>query len=282
MPYRMERFQAVDGIALHANVWLPSDPVRAVMLLVHGIVEHSGRYSELARRLNEGGCGVYGLDLRGHGRSEGKRLWIERFEQYVEDVSGAVEWLRSRHPAQPVFLFGHSMGGAVVLRFSLTRRPDVQGLVLSAPALKLATGVYPLLRHLAAVAGRLAPRLGLVRMSGACLSRDPQVVADFRQDPLVFRGRVPNRTAAEVLRIARWLSANLDGVEQPFIVYHGTGDRVTAVEGSRQLYARAVATDKTLRLYDGLYHDLWHEPEWEQLAADLSGWIAARCEPWGG
>jgi alpha-beta hydrolase superfamily lysophospholipase len=249
------------------------------MVLVHGLVEHSGRYGDLAEELNRHGCAVYAMDLRGHGKSDGDRAWVHRFEQYVNDVDVMVRRVSTVHSSKPLFLFGQSMGGAIVAMFSLTRKPRVQGLVLSAPALKIGEGVYPVLRYAARIAGCLFPRVRVIKMTGNHISRDPEVAADFQRDPLVFHERLPNRTAAEILKAANWLTGHLGSVEQPFLVMHGTGDCVTDPEGSRLLYERARSSDKEIKLYDGLYHDLWHEPEGKQVTADLVAWIRARQNP---
>jgi alpha-beta hydrolase superfamily lysophospholipase len=246
------------------------------MVLVHGLIEHSGRYADVAGQLNRHGCAVYAIDLRGHGKSDGDRVWVRRFEHFVNDVELLVRRVADQHPGKPLFLLGHSMGGAIVALASLTRKPKVRGLVFSAPALKIGPRVYPILRHVAQVAGRLFPRVRVIKMTGNSISRDPHVVADFQQDPLVFHERLPNRTAAEILKAAHWLSAHLGSVEQPFLVMHGTGDCVTDPEGSRLLYERASSNDKEIKLYDGLYHDLWHEPEGNRVMADLIAWLAAR------
>jgi alpha-beta hydrolase superfamily lysophospholipase len=276
MPYHVERLATQDGLALHQNIWLPDGDARSALILVHGIVEHSGRYGQMAAELNRRGCAVYGLDLRGHGESGGDRVWVRRFDEYLDDVELVIERVRRRHPGRPLFLFGQSMGGTIVTLLSVARNPDVRGLVLSVPALKVSDGVYPVLRRAAKLIGRLLPRLRIIRMTGQHISRDPRVVADFRSDPLVFNDRVPTRTVAEVLRVAGWLLERLEAVEHPFLVLHGTGDRVTDPEGSRRLHGRAKSTDKTIKLYQGLYHDLLHEPEADRVTADLAEWIEIR------
>ncbi|MFH1918508.1 MAG: lysophospholipase, partial [Planctomycetota bacterium] len=171
---------------------------------------------------------------------------------------------------------GHSMGGTIVALLAATRPPDVRGLVLSAPACRIGDRVFPLLRRLAAFFSLVLPRLRLVPMSFKRLSRDPEVVDHFKRDPLVFHGRFPARSGAEILRAADRVEGQMEAIRLPILVLHGTGDTVTDREGSRRLCDRAGSTDKTLKLYDGLYHDLLHEPEKEQVTADVIEWLGAR------
>ena len=276
MPHEEDHFEARDGLRLHENRWLPEgDPV-AVVAVVHGFIEHSGRYAEVAAELNRHGYAVDAMDLRGHGKSEGPRVFVRSFDDYLADVEVFLNRLRERQPGKPLFLFGHSMGGTIAALLAATRPLDVHGLLLSAPACRVGGGVFPFLRHLAGFVSRVCPGLRVVRFGFSRVSRDPQVVAGMKNDPLVFHGRFPARTGAEILRAASRLRSRLETIEIPFLLMHGTADLVTDVAGSRELHARARSTDKTLELYEGLYHDLLHEPEKEQVTADLIEWLAAR------
>jgi len=276
MPNEEDDFSARDGLRLHENRWLPQGDPAAVVVVVHGLIEHSGRYAEVADELNRHGYAVYAMDLRGHGRSEGDRILVRSFDEYTADLEFYLDRVRACQPGKPLFLFGHSMGGAIVVLFAVTRRPDVRGLILSAPALRIGGGMFPVLRRLAGLFSYLLPRLKLVRMSFRLASRDPEVVADLESDPLVYHGRFPVRTGAEILRAARRIQDRMEAVELPLLLLHGTGDFVTDPEGTRRLHARAGSADKTLKLYKGLYHDLLHEPEKVQITADLIEWLNAR------
>lgn len=259
------------------RVWMPDHSPRAAVVLIHGVCEHGGRYRPLAEELTRHGYAVYAIDLRGHGRSEGQRILIRRFDDHLDDAEQLLAEVQARYADRPVFLLGHSMGGAVAARLVIRRRPAIQGVILSAAAVRVAGHLFPLLRRLAGVVSILFPRLRLVRVGTGRLSRDPAVIADFKADPLVYNGKFPVRTGAEILRAARELHRELESLELPVLILHGTGDWITDPRGSRELYERARSKDKTLKLYDGLYHDLFHEPEWRQVTADVVAWLESRA-----
>jgi alpha-beta hydrolase superfamily lysophospholipase len=273
MSHHEDRFAARDGLSLYEQFWLPAGEPRATVVVIHGVTEHGGRYAKFAQDLNCRGYAVHTIDLRGHGRSDGDRILIRRFDEHLDDVELLLGRVAERQAGKPLFLFGHSMGGAIVALLAATRQPQVQGLILSAPAVIVAGGVFPVLRRLAAVVSVVWPTLRLVHLGCGFLSRDPAVVEGFRNDPLVFHGGFPVRTAAEILRAAGRLQTAARNLTLPLLVLHGTGDRVTDPRGSRLLVARAGSTDKTLRLYPGLYHELLSEPEREQVLADLLAWL---------
>jgi alpha-beta hydrolase superfamily lysophospholipase len=314
MSHHEEHFATPDGLSLYEQCWLPDAAASAVVVIVHGFIEHSGRYARLAEDLDRAGYAVYAMDLRGHGRSGGPRCFVRRFDCYLDDLDLFLDRVHGRQPEKPLFLFGHSMGALIVATWAIARGggpdssaigaaepqeelPDaanascasgtpiaklsgpptnLRGLVLSGPAIRIGRGLFPLLRRLAWVLSLLAPRMPVVRVGARRLSRDPAVVEDFRNDPLVFHGRFAVRTGAEILAAMRSLGRDMEGLRLPLLILHGTGDRICDVAGSRQLDRRAASADKTLRLYDGLYHDLIHEPERAGVLADLLAWLEAR------
>jgi len=276
MPHEEGRFSGYDGLALCENRWLPEGDAAAVVVVVHGFLEHSGRHADVAAELNRHGYAVYAVDLRGHGKSEGDPVFVKSFLEHLRDVELFLAHVRAREPDRPVFLVGFSMGGTIAASLAARGLADVRGLVLVAPAVQVGRGIFPVLRLLAGLVGRFFPRLRLVRLGFRNMSRDPEVIAQVERDPLVFHGRFPTRTGSELLSATRLLQDMMEAIELPLLILHGTGDLVTDVEGSRQLHARARSTDKTLKLYDGLYHDLFHEPEKQRVVADLVEWLDAR------
>jgi alpha-beta hydrolase superfamily lysophospholipase len=277
-PVRRGSITTTDGLSLHAQWRRPeAASPRAAVVLVHGYAEHCGRYGGVARALADAGALVYAYDQRGFGRSGGRRAYVDTFDQYLDDLAHVLSFVRARTPDVPLFLFGHSMGGLVALKYVLDRSPTVAGLMLSAPALEINPDLAPLLRRLAHLLGRLAPTLPTVRSPEGALSRDPAVVEAAQTDPLNYHGRIPARTGAELLRAGADVRGRLDTLTRPFLVLHGTADPLAEPKWSRRLYARAAAPDKTLRLYEGSYHEPFHDYDRAEVLADLSAWLRERA-----
>jgi len=267
---------AGDGTGLYWQSWRPDVTPKAVLLVVHGLKDHSQRYAAAAAELNARGIVVAAFDLRGHGRSEGRRAWVTRFDQYLDDLDLVLRTMRQEYSSTPLFLLGHSMGGAIVTRFVIERHPSVTGLVLSAPALQPAANVSRVAIGLTKLLSAIAPGAAVFRTPNPDFSRDPAVVAAMDQDPLIYQKAAPARTAAELLRAMERIRTSRSQLTIPFLVLHGTDDRLTNPAGSQALRDGAASTDKTLHLYPGLYHDLLHEPEHATVLGDLVGWLEAR------
>ncbi|MFO0578494.1 MAG: alpha/beta hydrolase [Polyangia bacterium] len=270
-------FAGSDGVRLFEQSWRPADGGKAVVVIVHGLKDHSSRYADFAADLVRHGYAVYGLDQRGHGYSEGRRVWVDTFEQLVADLDGFVRRVREREPGKPIFLFGHSMGGAVVTTLALKRTPDVRGLVLSGPALQVTTDVTPFKIKATRSFGKSNPRLAVFKMPDENFSRDERSVAALRDDPAVYHGAGPARMAAEVLGAIDYIQQHMEDLTLPVLALHGTADRLTNPDGSKALVERARSSDKALKLYPGVYHDLLHEPERAQVQADIEAWLDARA-----
>ena len=268
---------AADGVRLHVRRWVSEGATKALAVVVHGIVEHGGRYAEMAGSLRRAGITVWAPDARGHGRSSGSRVWVDRFDRYMEDLSIVVDEARATDPDLPLFLIGHSMGALIVLRAALTMSNIPAGLILSAPPISVSESLFPWLRRLAVFGSRWFPRLRLARMGSSMLSRDSEVIAQFRADPLVFHGRIPARTGAEILRISEEICQRASDVTLPMLILQGTADAVVSAQATESFYQAAGSGDKTLRLYPGLYHDLPREPEKEEICTEMINWILGRC-----
>ncbi len=265
-----------DDLILHTQHWAPEQDAAAVVLLVHGYAEHCGRYDHVAETFVDRGAAVYTYDQRGYGRSEGRRAYVGQFEQYLTDLDRFRRHVDARTPDVPLFLFGHSMGGLAALLYTLNRISNFQGLLLSAPAIEVNPDLAPVLRTVAQFVGTLLPTLPTVRSPQDAISRDPAVVEAAQNDPLNYTGRTLARTGAELLRAGEEAQSRLYELETPFIVVHGTADPLATPAWSKRLYERAAAQDKTLRLYDGLYHETFNEPEQDTVLRDLGTWLAER------
>lgn len=267
-------FVTADGLRLYYQEWIPAAPPRSLILMVHGLGDHGGRYAHVVAHLVAQGHAVSIHDLRGHGRSEGRRAYVSAFDRYLDDFEVFFRTVRARRPDDlPIFLFGHSMGGAIALLYCLEREPGVNGLILSSPMLKVSGEIAPLLQKISQFLGRLLPYLPTVRLDLTALSRDPAVVARAQTDPLYYRGRLPARMGAELIRATRRIDTQMQDLRLPLLLLHGTADRLTEPNGSTSLYQRARSTDKTLALYPGFYHETFHEPDRVQVLHEIADWL---------
>lgn len=265
---------AADGVSLAGQAWMPPT-LHAVLAVVHGIAEHSGRYASLAARANERGLGVVSVDLRGHGRSPGERSYVERFDDYLLDVDALLAKARQFAAGRPVFLMGHSMGGAIALRWLAQRRQPVAGLILSSAALKIGGDVPRLLVALAPVLSRWLPHLRGTRIDPAVISRDAAAVAAYVGDPLVSLQAAPARTGAELLQAMAANRAAAAGLTVPVYLFHGDADRLTDPAGSQEIFDLWGGPDRTLRLWPGSRHETLNDLDREAVATELLQWVLA-------
>jgi acylglycerol lipase len=265
----------VDATRLFWQAWHPDAPAAGAVVLVHGAAEHGGRYAYVAQQLVSEGYAVYALDHRGHGRSNGPRALISRFDHLVEDLGLFVTRVRGEHGGRAPFLVGHSLGGAVALRYAIGHGGDLAGLAVSGPA--VATEAVPLaVKAATSVMSVVAPRLPVLKIEADAISRDAEVVDAYQRDPLNFNGRLPARTLAEIVRCMAWLPRRVSALRTPLLLMHGSDDRLCPPDGSRMVHTLAAASDKTLKIYDGLYHEVFNEPERAHVVGDLVEWIVQR------
>jgi alpha-beta hydrolase superfamily lysophospholipase len=266
-------FEGADGVRLFERAWLPDGAAKARIVLVHGYAEHTGRYEYVGETLASAGYAVHAFDLRGHGRSEGDRVLVRSFDSYLDDVDVFLARVRPDN-ATPVFLLGHSMGGAIVALQAIERAPDIRGVVLSGPAIADRNGIAA---WVMSTIGRVLPRLPLVKLDAAAVSRDPDVVRQYDEDPLVYRGRVKAGLVAAMLDAGRRVFRGTASLSLPLLVVHGREDRLAPVAVSETLFGAVPSSDKTLKVYDGLYHEVFNEPERDDVLADVIAWLDARA-----
>jgi acylglycerol lipase len=279
MEHTEGKFAARDGLSLYYQAWRPDGNPKAVLLVVHGWAEHSGRYSNLVNYFVPRGYALWALDHRGHGRSGGKRGYVNRFSDYVDDVEPFFDLVRGGHGGIPVFLVGHSLGGTIAVAYALRHQDDLAGLVVSGASLMLGSSLSSALVPFARILSLLVPKLGISSLDASAISQDRAVVDAYVNDPLVFRGKITCRFGAEVLLTQRALSARMPELRLPLLIMHGGADRLSATAGSRMLYEKASSTDKTLKIYDGFHHEIFNEPGRDQVLADMEAWLSARASP---
>lgn len=265
------------GVTLQAQGWLPDGEPREVIAIAHGYAEHGGRYGNLVERLVPLGYALYAVDHRGHGRSGGKRALVDRMDLVIEDFRAFAGEVRARHGGVQIKLLGHSMGGNVAFGYALRWPDDLSGLILSGP---LIGGELPAVQRVPlSILSAIAPSAGMIALPPEAVSRDPAVVEAYIADPLVTVGKVPARTAYEMLSaVARYrVAAPTMGV--PVLIQHGEADSLVPLEGNRDILAAIGAADKTVITYPGLFHEIYNEPEKDAVIADLANWLEAHPRP---
>jgi acylglycerol lipase len=260
------------------RAWLPESPW-AALLLVHGYAEHSGRYEEIAAWLASRGIAVHAYDQRGHGLSEGTRCHVDSFDEYLDDLDRVLLFVREAHRDLPCALLGHSMGGLVVCAYLADRRPAIQAAATSGAALQLGPGVSRGRVAAARFVRRVLPRLAIGSgLDLAGLSRDPEVVRKYVEDPYVVRTMTAS-LAAEILTAIPRVAARAVEVQVPMLMLHGEDDPLCPCEGSRTFSGAVRVPGSAFRSYPGLRHEIFNEPERESVYADLFEWLRATLAP---
>ncbi len=270
-------FTGEGGVRLFYQSWAPSARPRSVLLVLHGLAEHGGRYLNLVNEFVPAGFLVCAPDYRGHGRSEGRRCYVDRFADYVEDLNTYVNVVRGAYPDSKIFMVGHSLGGTIAVAYAEAHQDKLAGLILSAPVLKAGSSITSRDKMLARILSRLAPGFGVNSLDVTPLSKDPAVVKAYVSDPLVYTGKISARLGAEILQaIEKTIPPRMPYLKLPILIMQGTEDRLSNPEGSRVIFDGVSSSDKTLKRYEGLFHEIFNEPERAIVFADMRQWLAAR------
>jgi len=274
MEHKTDNLVSNDGIRLFTKSWLIDESI-ADLILVHGYSEHSGRYQWVTKILNENKINVHSFDLRGHGQSEGERAYVSSFGQFLDDLHTFIEYLDLKDGR--IFLFGHSLGGLIVTRY-LIKHPDTKcnGVVLSSPALKVGDNISPILVKVSSIISALFPKLKTTRSDSQYLSRDPKVVEDYDNDPLVYHDGVKSRIGGEIVRTMLEVRKFYQDFKFPILIMQGSADKLVDPQGSQWMYNEILSEDKTLEVLPGLYHEILHEPEKEEIITKMIDWIKNR------
>ena len=276
MQHHEGKFLAYDGLPQFYQAWLPDVPVRASMIIVHGLSEHSSRYMKLVNALVPAGIAVYTYDHRGHGRSAENRVaHVNDWAEYRGDVRAFVELVSAKQASHPLFIFGHSMGGLITANYALHCAPDLSGIILSAPPLG-AIGVSPLLRLLGRLVSIFRPKT--VFASGLELngiSRDPLVVESYRNDPLIH-GKITAQWSVEFFKAVEWTRDHAAEFKLPVLIIHGDADELVPIAGSRAFFENIQQADKCFIIYEGGYHESLGDIHSRQVLADIKNWLMER------
>jgi alpha-beta hydrolase superfamily lysophospholipase len=264
---------AHDDVSIYHQSWLPDGEPTAVVALIHGLGEHSGRYAHVAAALVDAGYAVHALDHRGHGKSDGKRAFVKHYDELMRDMAMFRAHVGAEHPDVPVVMLGHSMGGNLAVGHALEHQDGLAGLVLSGPALKVGDDLSPAKLRVFTLVAKVAPGFRPEALSAEAISRDPSVVEAYRNDPLVFTGKISAGLGAALIDAMKRFPARYTELTLPVLLLHGTDDQLADVAGSHEFEAMATNADVTAHYYEGLYHEVFNEPEQGQVIADLLGWM---------
>lgn len=274
-------FKSVGGLDLYYQSWQPEGQVRAILAIVHGLGAHSGRYGNVVQQLIPKQYAVYGLDLRGHGRSPGQRGYINAWSEFREDLQAFLKLIQSQHPGCPIFVLGHSLGAVVVFDYVL-RYPQeatvLQGVIALAPAIGK-VGVSPMRLLLGKMLSGVCPRFTLnTGLDLSAASRDEKILTVYAQDPLRHT-RASARLATEFLDTVAWIHAHVADWQLPLLILHGGADRVALPESSNIFYQRIPSVDKLRVEYPQSYHELQNDINYQQVLADLEDWLHSHLAP---
>ncbi|MFO7584597.1 MAG: alpha/beta hydrolase [Anaerolineales bacterium] len=276
MKHEQGKFEGARGAQIFYQSWLPDGEVKAVLLVAHGLGEHSGRYMNLVNQVVPRGYAVYGLDHFGHGNSDGTRVFVERFADFTDTLKMYFDQIRAAQPDKPIFLVGHSMGGLIGCAYLLDHQDELAGAVISAPGIKVSDSISQATILASRLFSTLAPKMGIAALDATEICSDPAVVDAYINDPLVYNGKVTARLAVEMLSAMQRVTREISTIRLPLLILQGTADRLVDPGGAKMLYEQAASQDKTFKLYEGFYHEVMNEPGRAQVLADIEDWIEKR------
>ena len=269
-------FKSKDGLELFAHAFPAQEDPKAVVCIVHGHGEHIDRYEHVAAALNQAGYSVIGYDHRGHGQSDGPRGHIPSYELLLDDMTRFRNEVKEYYPNIPQFVWGHSMGGNIVLNYMLRNKPELSGVIATGPWLKLAFEPPAIQIFLGKMMDKIKP--DFTQESGldsAALARDPEVVRAYEEDNLVH-GKISARLMVEMLDSGLWALEHANEFPLPLLLMHGSADRLTSADASKDFAAKAPADKVTLKIWDGFYHELHNEPEKDEVFKTIIDWMDNR------
>lgn len=271
-------FNSYDGFRLFEQSWAPENEsdIQALLIIVHGYGEHSGRYNHVGSFFASKGFYVAAFDHRGHGQSDGKDTIIRSVDDCAEDVGFFLERIRTRVPGTPGFILAHSMGGLITTAFVLKKQPQLHGILLSGAVVKISDEISPFLVKVSGVLAKIAPNMKTIKLDGDSVSRDPEVVHLYNVDPLNYRGGIPAVTGAAMNKAIADVEAHASEFTLPVRIMYGTEDKLADPTGSENLYTYFSSNDKTLVPYKGLYHEILNEPEKDQIMKECLAWMKDR------
>jgi alpha-beta hydrolase superfamily lysophospholipase len=273
MKHSEDTFSSTDGLQLYFQTWLPDESMKALIVLVHGFNDHSGRYSNLINHMVTKGIGICGYDLRGHGRSQGKRGHVQEWVFFRNDLQRFLDKTYLTYPETPIILMGHSMGGLIVLNYLIHHPEEKISMVITSSPLMAQPDISPLVVLISKILSRIWPAFSVnARLNKTVLSRNPEVITAYQEDPLIHDTGTA-RLGTELTKTIDWTQAHAQNFSQPLLMYHGDADALVPIEGTQLFFKNAGSATKDLYIYPGGFHELHNDLDYKQVFSDLTNWI---------
>ena len=273
MQHTEGKFTGRNNFSLYRQAWLPDGIPVAILVVVHGIAEHSSRYTNLVNYFVPKGYAVYSFDLRGHGKSDGTRSYIEHFSYYLDDVKTFCDLVGAENKNAKIFMVGHSMGSTIAIDYAIQHQNELKGLIVSGTTLKAGSSVNKASILMAEILSVLMPKMGVMALDTDLLCRDKAVVAAYVNDPLVYTGKLRARWGIELMKTMTKLQSGMSELTLPILIMQGTQDRISDPSSSQMLFDGVSSKDKTMKLYEGFYHEIFNDPERQQVFSDMETWL---------
>jgi len=266
-------FSNQENQSIYYQTWLPDESARAVLLIAHGLNEHCGRYQHLAEYFVKEGYAIFGFDYPGHGKSEGTRSYVKDFSEFTETLLIYIEKIKEWQPNLPIFIVGHSMGGLVGAHLLIDHPDQVAGAILSGSLILVPDNISPLTITIGKIISTILPKLGLAAIDSSGLSRDPNIVQAYIADPLVFTGKVTTNLSIKMNQAMDRVVTDGSKINLPLLLLHGKADYLVDPVSTQFLYDLVSSENKKTIYYEGFYHEIYNEPEHEQVFEDVSSWL---------
>ena len=273
--HKQGTMKGIRDANIYYQYWSPEDEPRAILIIVHGLAEHSGRYMNVVNHFVPEGYAVYGIDHIGHGKSDGERVYVDRFQDYITTLTTYVDMIRDWQPDKPIFMIGHSMGGLIGAAYLLEHQHLLSGAVLSGPGIKVPDNVSQTVIFMGKILSKILPKAGILQLDSKGVSRDPAVVDAYVNDPFVYTGKITARLGAEMLKTMQDVTNNAARIKLPITIVQGSDDILIDPGGAQLLYDSVSSEDKSIKIYEGFYHEVFNEPQHEQVLNDVRKWIEA-------
>ncbi len=275
MNYKPTTYASFDGIKLSGYLWEPSEKPKAIINLVHGWGEYSEKYDDWALRFAGKGFAVHAIDYRGHGKSDGRRGYINSFDDFLNDIEVLVKESKKLYPELPQIIYGHSLGGNITTNYLLKRKHEFQCAIISSPWYKLSFEPSALMLLFARIIRKIYPKFTQkAKLNIEALTHDQKVIEDYINDPLVH-GKISTKMFYEIYNAGYWVLENADKIDLPVLIQHGNDDKITSYKASKEfaIKARELKKDVTYKEWEGLYHELHNEFEKDEVFEFVVKWL---------